>query len=218
MDKTKVCTDCKIEKPIECFRKWRCRCKDCQKIIDKNYRIEHKDHIKQRQKQYNADNRDHLRNKRKEWVKTSNGKKCLHNRYIKRYARCKDKILESNKNWKLNNPEKFKNYITEWLNSPKGKESCARRNYKRRSLIQNTINDLTAQEWLEIQVKQNYKCVYCGEVKPLHRDHIIPISKGGNNTKSNIQGLCQQCNSKKADKIDSLGFVKILQNPEMRSL
>jgi len=42
--------------------------------------------------------------------------------------------------------------------------------------------------------------LYCGRQEPLitlTRDHIIPVSAGGHNTKSNIQGLCVSCNSKK---------------------
>jgi len=35
----------------------------------------------------------------------------------------------------------------------------------------------------------------------LHFDHIIPVAKGGGNTKKNIQILCQTCNLKKADHI-----------------
>ncbi|MCK4464389.1 MAG: HNH endonuclease [Bacteroidales bacterium] len=33
------------------------------------------------------------------------------------------------------------------------------------------------------------------------KDHVIPISKGGDNTKENIVPACQSCNSKKFNKI-----------------
>jgi len=45
------------------------------------------------------------------------------------------------------------------------------------------------------------KCVQCGSNENLEFDHIIPHSKGGANTKRNIQLLCESCNRKKSDKI-----------------
>jgi hypothetical protein len=47
-------------------------------------------------------------------------------------------------------------------------------------------------------------CVRCGSKKTLHFDHIIPVAKGGGNSETNIQILCQPCNLKKADKIATL--------------
>ena len=67
------------------------------------------------------------------------------------------------------------------------------------------INTLTYKEWLNILKKYNYKCAYCGvkftkKIKPT-KDHIIPISKGGHNTKDNVVPACKSCNSKKWSKI-----------------
>ena len=45
------------------------------------------------------------------------------------------------------------------------------------------------------------KCTQCGSNENLEFDHIIPHSKGGANTKRNIQLLCEPCNRKKSDKI-----------------
>jgi len=45
------------------------------------------------------------------------------------------------------------------------------------------------------------KCVQCSSNENLEFDHIIPFSKGGANTKRNIQLLCESCNRSKSDSI-----------------
>ncbi len=50
----------------------------------------------------------------------------------------------------------------------------------------------------EVYERDDGKCVYCGSIKNLEFDHIIPLVKGGSNTTKNIQLLCQKCNRKKS--------------------
>ena len=71
----------------------------------------------------------------------------------------------------------------------------------------------TEKEWLELKIKNDYKCVNCGRKEPkikLTEDHIIPITKWDKlkhlyNYKcddiKNIQPLCVSCNSRKNNKI-----------------
>jgi 5-methylcytosine-specific restriction endonuclease McrA len=60
------------------------------------------------------------------------------------------------------------------------------------------IRDLTRAEWEAIKAAYDYRCVYCGiRPKRLTMDHIVPLSKGGSHTKSNIVPACKSCNSRK---------------------
>ncbi len=52
-------------------------------------------------------------------------------------------------------------------------------------------------------IRDDYKCQYCGnsfESKDLTMDHVIPKSKGGKKTFTNIVMSCRKCNEAKADK------------------
>lgn len=52
-----------------------------------------------------------------------------------------------------------------------------------------------------IMRRDGYSCVYCGSKKNLTIDHIIPKSKGGGNTWTNLVTCCSPCNLKKGDKL-----------------
>lgn len=51
-----------------------------------------------------------------------------------------------------------------------------------------------------IYTRDDYKCVYCGSTEDLTLDHIIPLSRGGNNDASNLATACRSCNSSKGAK------------------
>jgi len=51
-----------------------------------------------------------------------------------------------------------------------------------------------------IYARDNHQCVYCGSKKSLTIDHVIPRSKGGLNTWTNMVTSCFSCNVKKGDK------------------
>lgn len=58
----------------------------------------------------------------------------------------------------------------------------------------------TEQEWQDLKAHYNFTCLCCRKTEPeikLTRDHVIPLTEGGDDSIKNIQPLCARCNSKK---------------------
>jgi 5-methylcytosine-specific restriction endonuclease McrA len=53
----------------------------------------------------------------------------------------------------------------------------------------------------EIFRRDQHTCQYCGSTKHLTLDHVIPRSKGGTHTWDNVVAACEQCNSRKSDRL-----------------
>lgn len=56
-------------------------------------------------------------------------------------------------------------------------------------------------EWKEIKAKAANRCSHCGKQEPdikLSPDHRVPRSRGGDNSLTNWQPLCEQCNNLKS--------------------
>ena len=69
-------------------------------------------------------------------------------------------------------------------------------------------------------IRDRYTCQYCGrhrselrEGEFLTRDHIVPQSKGGKDTWTNIITACNSCNNKKANFMLSETKMKLLKEP-----
>lgn len=54
---------------------------------------------------------------------------------------------------------------------------------------------------LRDELLRNASCKYCGSDRKLHIDHIIPYAYGGNNSRGNLQILCESCNYKKSGEL-----------------
>jgi len=51
-----------------------------------------------------------------------------------------------------------------------------------------------------IMKRDGYKCLYCGATENLTLDHILPSSRGGEDTWENLCSCCGSCNVKKGNK------------------
>lgn len=50
-----------------------------------------------------------------------------------------------------------------------------------------------------VKQRDGNKCKVCGSTKQLEVHHIIPLSKGGTNVKTNLITLCYSCHIKRHD-------------------
>jgi 5-methylcytosine-specific restriction endonuclease McrA len=77
-------------------------------------------------------------------------------------------------------------------------ESVRVRNQRRRAVKRNApVNDLTAAQWRAIKTAYGQRCAYCHRRRKLTMDHVVPLSKGGSHTASNVVPACGPCNSAK---------------------
>lgn len=61
------------------------------------------------------------------------------------------------------------------------------------------VNDLTATQWAAIKVAWQ-GCAYCGATeRPLQRDCVMAISRGGRYTIDNVVPACAACNASKCN-------------------
>ena len=60
-------------------------------------------------------------------------------------------------------------------------------------------HDLTNEQWAALQVAWE-GCAYCGATdRPLQRDCVLPISRGGRYTLRNVVPACGPCNASKCN-------------------
>lgn len=176
---TKVCTKCKKNKPLEDYYKdarvkdgRASECKSCRNVVQKKYNKSDKGKL--RQVKGNA-----------KYAKSTKGK-----------------LMQAKARAKYAKSDKGKLALAKYNKSDKGKATIARKNHKRNISISNTLCTLSDKEFNYIVfTAQKNKCACCGrtfndELKPT-RDHIYPVSKGGNFTKETVQALCGSCNSRK---------------------
>lgn len=65
-----------------------------------------------------------------------------------------------------------------------------------------------------IYKRDDNKCQYCGSTRHLTIDHIIPKSKGGEDTWDNLVVACNTCNTKKGDKLLEQTGMRLLKTPK----
>lgn len=82
-------------------------------------------------------------------------------------------------------------------------QRCSRRihRWRRNAAERNAPGAFTWSEFMRIAQRFNFCCAYCGErsTAQLDPDHVVPLSRGGSNSTTNLLPACRQCNGDKRD-------------------
>jgi 5-methylcytosine-specific restriction endonuclease McrA len=130
---------------------------------------------------------------------TPEGKEQRRREYLANMEEAKRRASE----WRKANPERRNELARAWLKTPKGRQSNREKNWDRRARLLKAkvegASRLTAAWFETVKAKQGNTCIYCGFVKPLTMDHLIPLARGGKHVKENIVAACKICNCQKSD-------------------
>lgn len=159
----------------------------------------HKDPLKIEKSRKNYDkNKDHLNSMRNEKHKNNPE----HTKNITKIWRDKNPDKTQNYNLKHKAKRKELNYI--WLNkNPERKSMYERIKYSnRRTRLKNIGGKVSIHYVKQLKYKQWNTCYWCLEpLTKYHLDHVIPISKGGDNSNNNLVVACPACNLQKNNKL-----------------
>lgn len=160
-------------------------CKTCTLAAQSDYYYANHDVIRAKVNAVRAFNREKYRRFGRIFY-AGNRKKVKENS-LKYYRHNRLSALQRVKNYRLRNPEKIRE-----------------QNRIRKARIYNAPGTFTENEVLKLYEDQNGLCFHCKadlSVLGFHRDHWIPLSKGGTNWIENIRLLCPSCNMEKHDKL-----------------
>ena len=186
---SKTCTQCKVDKSLEDFHKhvrsktgYRSTCKLCRVAKSKTYYDVNFLKISQYTAEHRKKNKERINRVKRD-----------------KYALDPTYYLTLNKRWSDKNQEHLKKYHRNYIQNNKEKHQF--NNAARRIRLRNVeISDFTQEEWFLLLKDADGKCPLCNTEQKLTMDHVVPISKGGDHTLTNIIAICKSCNCKKGTK------------------
>lgn len=138
---------------------------------------------------------------------TEKNQESLKARWAARRKNEPQKVKQAQQKWKAANKPRLKAYESKRCREQA--EIFRAKASRRRALKRGNGGTHTAADVRDILRKQKGRCAacQCETAAKYHVDHVIPLSKGGDNSRFNLQILCPPCNLRKHDK-DPITFMQ----------
>lgn len=196
----RACSKCGVVKPLAEFGAaktardgHRSNCKECVAAAARDYVAAHPDRVKEAQAKYVAANPEKRRDtylrsnvKRKEsGALAAYTRAAPHRRrayHAKRYVENREQMVVQHKKWASANRDVVASIGERW----------------RANKVNAPVNDFTVAQWRDMLAYYNGYCGYCGEpCDAPEQEHMVPLSRGGSHTESNLAVACRACNARK---------------------
>jgi 5-methylcytosine-specific restriction endonuclease McrA len=150
----------------------------------REYYERNRDAVKATSQAYRDSNREVVRERDKVYAQTKRDRSAHSERGRRYYAANRERIRERHAAWRLQNPDAMSTYLA----ARRAKEREAKR------------WRVSPREWDRAVQRCGGLCSYCGERRPLERDHVIPLHRGGDHSVGNLLPACRSCNRAKGYK------------------
>lgn len=163
-----------------------------QREHSRRWRERHPEEFREVQRRYYETHAEQRKENSSKWRKENRARDRRRNRLYQR----------RNKMWRRAYLDANQDKVAEQRRKYHEKNPGMRRaiNHRRRARLAACFGSHTPAEWNTLCEFYDHTCLCCGRREPeisLTADHVIPLTKGGSNDISNIQPLCQSCNSRK---------------------
>ncbi len=187
---------------------------DIKRAEARRFYRKHRETLLEKSREYRALIPDEIRKRNQRWYKANQEKAVNTSRDYRKNN--PDKVRESKKKYYVANADAIRKKVRDWYKAnpekvhqwQKDNAGKMRANeHRRRARVQSADGSWTTKD-IELQVKAQtdsqgrLRCWWCSKpMKIYHRDHRIPLARGGTNFPSNLCLACPKCNMSKGAKL-----------------